>query len=143
MISKKKIGVILSTTILLAFGTGVLSYANESNDTPWTIPKLNWASNQATIYTEVRPKTDTTSGYGNVQWGNAGNSIMAMQLKNTNCGDLTGRYRILPPVEFRGNVHHYVPSNAYENGYRSVRMCITQKATYRPESGGLWSPDSY
>lgn len=141
---KKKLLSALATVVLLTSLGITTTFANESNDTSWSIPAIDWNSNQVYRTTNARPKTDTTSGYGNILNGNDSNSLMTMQLKNSDGGDLIGTYRVLPPVQFIGNVSHYVPSNAYENGYRQVCMGLFQRTTYRlPWAHGLWSPDSY
>lgn len=148
----KKIAIMLSAAAITTSLGAVTAFANESWDSTWEVS--SWATfngGRETILTNIRNKTDTTSAYGNVLSGNSGgatgNSYVSMQLKDENGNDLwrkQGDYRVLPPVIFRGNVEHYVPSNAYENGYTKVRMSITQDCDwFNRGCNGKWSSDSY
>lgn len=147
----KKLLLALSLTVILSICTSVITYANNSSDTLWDV-KNNVGTYDVcgwkTILTEARDKTDSTSGYGNVTSGNYAcmSYCVNMQLKTISGRDLVGKYRVLPMVQFFGNVAHYVPSNAYENGYRSVKMSITNVMVWSwatPTAKGKWSPDSY
>ncbi|MEG2656915.1 MAG: hypothetical protein RSA29_14565 [Clostridium sp.] len=145
MKQSKKTCLVLSGAILLSsIGISTI-FANESSDTAWSVP---WSyTNSSDELTLPRPKTDSTSGYGRIIDGNIDpNWGMSMQLKQSNGNDLTGTYRVLPSVSFVGNEEHYVPSNAYENGYTDVSMYIYKCRGYAPGCGpanGVWSPDSY
>lgn len=141
---KKKLALVMATVATLTSIGATTVFANESNDTEWELYPWSWENSK---FTEDRNKTDTTSGWGNILKGNAPNQHATMQLRKAyNGGDLIGKYRVLPPVDFYGNVGHYVPSNAYENGYRYVCMMIveyTQPGSSNFGCSGLWSPDSY
>ncbi|WP_346880393.1 MULTISPECIES: hypothetical protein [unclassified Clostridium] len=145
MKKSKKIYVALSAAILLSGLSLSTALANNCKDSDWYLDASY--TNSTSMLTKARPKTDTTSGYGRVISGNIDRNYgMGMQLKRGDNGkDLTGTYRVLPAVSFPGNVEVYVPSNAYENGYRSVKMHISKYRGYNSGCGsseGKWSPDS-
>lgn len=146
---KKKLALIMATAATITSIGGVTAFANNSSDTPWDLYHWSNAISQCSMDTGIRPKTDDSSAYGNILKGNErGESLVYMQLKDRNGNNLVGGYnggKVLPAVRFDGNVSHYVPNYAYENGYSSVVMKITQHALTTGAAGcnGLWSPDSY
>lgn len=145
----KKIAIMLSVAAITTSLGAVTAFANESWDSEWEVS--SWATfkgGRETILTDIRNKTDKTSAYGNVLSGNSGgdtgNSYVSMQLRDQYGNKLYGDCRVIPEVIFRGNVEHYVPSNAYENGFRRVRMSITQDCDwFNRGCNGKWSSDSY
>ncbi|MFA9397454.1 MAG: hypothetical protein ACERKV_04205 [Clostridiaceae bacterium] len=145
----KKLAVMLSVVAITTSLGSVTACANESWDSLWSMDA--WTSDSVlyeTVLTNVRKKTDSTSAYGSVICGNdveiPGNFGIFMTLVDESGHALTGRYRVLPDVRFIGNVEHYVPSNAYENNYKNVRMEITREINfYTRRSVGKWSSDSY
>ncbi len=134
---KKKLALVMAATATLTSIGITTAFANNCTDTDWTLKE-----GQGTKLTEERAKTDTTSGYCAVTSG-GGSALGDMQLKNKDGGDLVGKYRVLPSVDFHGNVARYVPSNAFENGYTKVKMLIRLHNGRRYEDmHGKWSPDS-
>lgn len=142
----KKIAVGMAALATIASIGTTTALANNSGDTNWAIYQWTGTSLESSILTEVRAKTDDTSAYGYVKSGNTGASYVTMQLKNSSGGDLVGGTdggKILPAIGFSGNVANKIPNYAYENGYRSVRMKITQQADADSRGcNGVWSPDS-
>lgn len=138
----KRISLILSGAILVSSLVIPTVFASNWGDTPWSMPST--PVNSTSTLTDPRSKEDDTSAYGSIEYGNEDRNYgMYMQLKTNNGSDLTGSYRVLPPVYFGMNESHYIQNYAYENGYRSVTMYISK---YRPNgcgaSSGQWSPDS-
>lgn len=138
----KRISLILSGAILVSSLVVSTAFAGNWEDTPWSMPST--PLNSTHTRTVSRPKEDATSAYGSIEHGNEDRNYgMTMQLAKPDGSDLTGDYRVLPPVYFGMNDSHYIPNYAYENGYRSVSMVISK---YRPNgcgaSSGQWSPDS-
>lgn len=146
---KKKLALVMATAATITSLGGITAFANNSSDTAWDLYHWSNAISQCSTNTKVREKQDDSSAYGRVLKGNeAGKSIVYMQLKDDKGNDLVGGYnggKVLPAVRFDGNVSHYVPNYAKENGYKNVRMRITQHALKTGAAGcnGLWSPDSY
>ncbi|GEM_PF-1242483 len=146
---KKKLALIMATAATITSIGGVTAFANNSSDKPWDLYHWSNAISQCSMNTGIRAKEDDSSAYGRILKGNErGKSIVYMQLKDRNGNDLVGGYnrgKILPAIKFEGNVSRYVPNYAKENGYKDVRMKITQHALTTGAAGcnGLWSPDSY
>lgn len=137
---KKKLALVMATVATIT-SIGATTVLASSSDTEWAI-----AGKGSSRMSGPRAKEDTTSAWGlTYRGGNDGASdYISMQLKKDYYGnDLVGTYRVLPPVTWNGAGSRYIPSNAYENGYREVWMNIRRlPLSSERYVNGKWSPDS-
>jgi len=138
---KKKLALVMATVATITSISTTTALADTS-DTFWSL-----SANQSSRVDGLRQKDDDTSAWGSVwnYYNNEPGEYVSMQLKRDMHGnDLVGTYRVLPPVTWHGSGSRYIPSNAYENGYRDVAIRIQSlPLTYTRYMNGYWSPDSY